>query len=63
MSTLLQVEQTAATAQASTQQVIYPKLGAYARMDSTGVEKVFLDSGSYVAANSAYNIYITNYGV
>lgn len=59
----MQVEQTAPTAQAATQQVIYPKAGGYARMDSTGVEKVFIDSASYAAAGGTLYLTWTNFGV
>jgi hypothetical protein len=52
MSNLLMVEQTAMTVQASGQQTLYPKAGAMARMDSTGVEKLLLDTGSYAQAIS-----------
>ena len=63
MSTLMLVEQSTPATQASTQQVIYPKLGSYARMDSTGVEKVFLDSNTYAAATGILNLTLLNFGV
>jgi hypothetical protein len=56
MSYLQQVEQTTASAAGASNQFIYPKAGAYARMDSTGVEKSFLDSATYAAATSIMNM-------
>ena len=53
MSYLLQVEQSARPAEAATQQTIYPIAGGYARMDSTGVQKVILDSATYAAVAGA----------
>jgi hypothetical protein len=58
MSTLTLVEQTSPSAQSAGQQKVYPKVGAIARMDSTGVEKIIYDSGSsaYLAAVSAISM-------
>ena len=53
MSDILMVEQASMTAQAASQQTLYPKAGALARMDSTGVEKIILDSSTYAAAAGA----------
>lgn len=53
MGNLLQTEQTTMPAQAAGQQTLYPKAGSLARMDSTGVEKVILDSNTYAAAQAA----------
>ena len=60
MSTLTLVEQTNPGAQSSGQQKIYPKVNAFARVDSTGVEKIMYDSGSsaYLAAQTVLNIQV-----
>lgn len=63
MSTLQQTEQTTPAAAAATTQVIYPKAGGYARMDSTGVEKSFLDSNTYAAAVGALMTQLNYYGI
>lgn len=62
MSTILLVEQSNPGVQAATQQVIYPKIGQLARVDSTGVEKIILDSATYAAAVSATLTQVTYFG-
>ena len=46
MSTLTQTEQTAPSAPAASQQRLYPKVGGLYRMDSTGTERLMIDSGN-----------------
>jgi hypothetical protein len=67
MSTITVVEQTNPGAQSAGQQKIYPKAGALARVDSTGVEKVILDTSTfastYAAATSVVMLYVNQAGV
>jgi len=58
MSTLTMVEQTNPGAQSAGQQKVYPIAGGLARVDSTGNQKIILDSGS--AVNVAAIISIQN---
>lgn len=52
MSTLTLVEQTNPGVQSAGQQKLYPVVGGIARVDSTGVEKVILDSRSVAAVEA-----------
>jgi hypothetical protein len=53
MSTITVVEQATPSTPSAGQQIVYPKAGSLARLDSTGVEKTLLDSRTYVAAEAA----------
>jgi hypothetical protein len=46
MSTLTQTEQGSPSTPAANQQRLYPKVGGLYRMDSTGTERLLLDSGN-----------------
>jgi hypothetical protein len=63
MSTLTQIEQTTPTTPAPGAQVIYPKLGSYARLDSGGVEHILLDTTTYAAAMVAVQMQVNFWGV
>ena len=63
MSTLQQTEQTTPTAASAGTQLLYPKAGSMARMDASGLEKVFLDSNTYAAAVSATQTQVNFWGI
>lgn len=63
MSYLQQVEQATPSAAPATNQYIYPKVGSMARMDSSGTEKLLLDTSTYAAALSASEMQVNFWGI
>jgi len=70
MSQITLVEQTNPGAQSAGQQKVYvksaaatPPFGSLARVDSTGIERTTLDSGTYAAAATAIEMQVNFWGI
>lgn len=61
MSQLLQVEQTTPTTPGASQQLIYPKVGKYVTLDSSGVERELV-AGQGSPSGSLMQLMAIQYG-